>query len=199
MILSQELTEQHYNPETGDYDGQLVSPDLVSQLSPPTLKPKVFDRMAWADSVVQARRYRGSTAAVFHRQTVRAATEEGCFESVGSMAAGLGISRSSVQRAIKTISKDGYMVIEERSCQSYLCHPDFGKGVSGGVSLVTPPPGVSLTPKGKPSSSKGKEKRKDDELVDLKRVGGPGPEHGVTDRGLKPFFQKKKGPPRCQR
>ena len=41
------------------------------------------------------------------------------------MASGLGISRSSVQRAIKTISKDGYMAIEQRHGQTYLCRPDL--------------------------------------------------------------------------
>ena len=149
----------HYNPEDGKWDGQLANPDLVDQLDPPVLKPKIFDRMAWADGVVRARRYRGPTAAVFHRMTVRAGTEDGCFESVGSMASGLGISRSSVQRAIKTIAKDGYMTVEERIKQTYLCRPNFTARVSDStprVSQCDPSKGRTVTPEGNPSSSKGK-------------------------------------------
>ena len=161
MTQSQQHTNTepaHYNPENGAYDGQLVHPDMAHQVAQerPELKPKIFDRLAWADGVVRARRYRGATAAVFHRMTVRGATAAGCFESVPAMARGLGISRSSVQRAIKTISKDGYMAIEERHRQTYLCRPVFTKGVSpcaGRVSPCDPGEGVTMLPKGKPSSS----------------------------------------------
>ena len=134
----------HYNTENGDWDGQLPNPDLVVQPDPPLLQPKIFDRLARADSVVRARRYRGSTAAVFHRMTVRAGTKAGCYESVDSMASGLGISRSSVQRAISTISKDGYMIVEERPGKTYLCHPVF---TQGGVTMATPW-GVTMRPHG---------------------------------------------------
>ena len=33
--------------------------------------PAIFDRIEWADGVVLARKYRGPTAAVFHRMTAR--------------------------------------------------------------------------------------------------------------------------------
>ena len=163
----------HYNTENGDWDGQLPNPDLVVQPDPPLLQPKIFDRLARADSVVRARRYRGSTAAVFHRMTVRAGTKAGCYESVDSMASGLGISRSSVQRAISTISKDGYMIVEERPGKTYLCHPVFTQGGvtmrPHGVSPCDPMGGVMVTPKGNPSSSREKVRERTTKTVDQKK------------------------------
>ena len=192
----------HINPDNGEWDRQLPNPDLVSQLDPPTapehptLKPKIFDRLAWADGVVRARRYRGPTAAVFHRQTVRAGTEAGCFESVDNMASGLGISRSSVQRAIKTISKDGYMAIEQRHGQTYLCRPDFTKGVSlsrQGVSDRHPPGGVTVTPKGKPSSSNIKIKeRTPDQIVNLKQEGPSAEDQDHVSTSSLSFLEEEK-------
>ena len=35
-MVAHEIEERHYDPETGDYDGQLVHADLVDQLPPPT-------------------------------------------------------------------------------------------------------------------------------------------------------------------
>ena len=115
-----------------------LDPGLLRLKKLGVMPPKIFDRMAWADGVVRARRYRGPTAAVFHRMTVRAATEAGCYESVDSIAKGLGLCGRSVQRAIKTIAKDGYMTVEERLRETYLCRPDFMKGVT-----ESPPPRVT--------------------------------------------------------
>ena len=75
----------------------------------PAVWPKVFERLAWADGV-EARLYRGATAAVFHRITTRSGTPGGCTESLGKMAEGLGITRKTVRDAVKTIRADGYIL-----------------------------------------------------------------------------------------
>ena len=51
-MVSHEIEERHYDPETGDYDGQLVHADLVDQLPPPTeRKPGgPMDRDEWRRS-----------------------------------------------------------------------------------------------------------------------------------------------------
>ena len=184
---SKQPQEDHYNPENGTWDRQLPNPDLVVQLDdPPPAKPRIFDRVAWADGIVLARRYRGPTAAVFHRMTVRAGTDAGCFENVDNMALGLGLCRRSVQRAIKIIAKDGYMIVEERHRQTYLCRPDFTKRVSQSpvrVSQSHPHEGVTESPKGKPSSSKGKVK----ELTNKKEVVKKQPD---TVKTFKPFEEE---------
>ena len=139
-----------YDPENeGAWTGQLPNPDLVDQLPPespkPAAWPKVFQRLAWADGVVKARLYRGATAAVFHRITTRSGTSKGCTESLRHMAPGLGVTRRTVQRAVKAIRADGYMDIREQDDgETYICVPMLDKGVTplrqGGDTITPPPP-----------------------------------------------------------
>ena len=192
MTIAQDTTASpSYDPENlGAWDGQSPNPDLVDQLPPespkPTAWPKVFDRLAWADGVVKSQRYRGATAAVFHRITTRSGTPEGCTESLGKMANGLGVTRKTVKNAVKTIRADGYILVEGHLRSTYVCVPDFDKGVGyslpQGRVLTTPGGGVLTTPK-RNSSSKEKLKKEVPGLVDAKRVDHvdhPGPEPGVT-------------------
>ena len=149
----------------------------------PAVWPKVFERLAWADGVVKARLYRGATAAVFHRITTRSGTPEGCTESLGKMAEGLGITRKTVRDAVKTIRADGYILVEGHLRSNYVCVPDFDKGVGyslpQGRVLTTPGGRVVTTPK-RTSSSKEKLKKRNPGVVDAKRVDDPVPETGVT-------------------
>ena len=149
----------------------------------PAVWPKVFERLAWADGVVKARLYRGATAAVFHRITTRSGTPEGCTESLGKMAEGLGITRKTVRDAVKTIRADGYILVEGHLRSNYVCVPDFDKGVGyslpQGRVLTTPGGRVVTTPK-RTSSSKEKLKKRDPGVVDAKRVDDPVPETAVT-------------------
>ena len=150
-----DTTTKHYNPETGAWDGQLAAPGMPTADEPTERKdwPKVFPRMAWADAVVDARRYRRAQAAVFHRMTIRAGTPKGCTESVGNIAKGLGIDRRSVQRAIKAIKADGYMAVEERTGGTYICVPNLDRGAAQchpqGAAQCHPKGILLLTPKGK--------------------------------------------------
>ena len=205
MVAQDTTASPSYDPENlGAWDGQSPNPDLVDQLPPespkPTAWPKVFDRLAWADGVVKSQRYRGATAAVFHRITTRSGTPEGCTESLGKMANGLGVTRKTVKNAVKTIRADGYILVEGHLRSTYVCVPDFDKGVGyslpQGRVLTTPGGGVLTTPK-RNSSSKGKLKKEVPGLVDAKRVDHvdhPGPEPGVTT-GLNFSLWKKKGLP----
>ena len=177
-----------YDPENeGAWNGQSPNPDLVDQLPPespkPTAWPKVFDRLAWADGVVKSQRYRGATAAVFHRITTRSGTPEGCTESLRHIALGLGVTRRTVQRAVKSIRADGYIAIREKGDgATYICVPILDKGVTPLLprgDTITPPPGVTITPK-RNSSSKERLKKRDPGAVDAKRVDDSGPEPGVT-------------------
>ena len=144
--LDLDTTTKHYDTKTGDYDGQLVHADLVGQLpaaSPkPAAWPKVFERLAWADGVVKARLYRNATAAVFHRITTRAGTPEGCTESLRHIALGLGVTRRTVQRAVKSIRADGYIAIREQADgETYICVPILDRGVTPlrqGGDTITP-------------------------------------------------------------
>ena len=204
MTIAQDTTASpSYDPENlGAWDGQSPNPDLVDQLPPespkPTAWPKVFDRLAWADGVVKSQRYRGATAAVFHRITTRSGTPEGCTESLGKMANGLGVTRKTVKNAVKTIRADGYILVEGHLRSTYVCVPDFDKGVGyslpQGRVLTTPGGGVLTTPK-RNSSSKGKLKKEVPGLVDAKRVDHvdhPGPEPGVTT-GVEFFSLEEEG------
>ena len=137
-----------YDPENeGAWNGQLPNPDLVDQLPPespkPAAWPKVFDRLAWADGVVKSQRYRGATAAVFHRITTRSGTPEGCTESLRHIALGLGVTRRTVQRAVKSIRADGYIAIREKGDgATYICVPILDKGVTPLLprgDTITPP------------------------------------------------------------
>ena len=193
--------QQIYDPENeGAWDGQLPHADLVDQLpaeSPkPAAWPKAFDRLAWADGVVKAQRYRGATAAVFHRITTRAGTPKGCTESLGKMAEGLGITRKTVKDAVKTIRADGYILVEGHLRSNYVCVPDFDKWVGyslpQGRVVTTPGGGVTTTPK-RNSSSKGNLKKKVPGVVDAKRVDDPGPEDGVTTGVLNSFSLEEEG------
>ena len=200
MVAQGTTAQQIYDPENeGAWDGQLPHADLVDQLPPespkPTAWPKVFDRLAWADGVVKAQRYRGATAAVFHRITTRSGTSKGCTESLGKMADGLGVTRKTVRDAVKTIRADGYMMVEGYPSSTYVCVPDFDKGgvyslPPGGV-VTTPVGGVVTTPK-RNSSSKGKLKKRDPGVVDAKRVDDSEPEDGVTT-GVEFFSLEEEG------
>ena len=193
--------QQIYDPENeGAWDGQLPHADLVDQLpaeSPkPAAWPKAFDRLAWADGVVKAQRYRGATAVVFHRITTRAGTPKGCTESLGKMAEGLGITRKTVKDTVKTIRVDGYILVEGHLRSNYVCVPDFDKWVGyslpQGRVVTTPGGGVTTTPK-RNSSSKGNLKKKVPGVVDAKRVDDPGPEDGVTTGVLNSFSLEEEG------
>ena len=177
-------------------DLDLSPQDQLPAVPPkPAAWPKVFERMAWADGVVKARLYRGATAAVFHRITTRAGTPEGCTESLGKMAEGLGVTRKTVKDAVKTIRTDGYILVEGHLRSNYVCVPDFDKGVGyslpQGRVVTTPGGGVTTTPK-RNSSSKGNLKKKVPGVVDAKRVDDSGPEEGVTT-GVEFFSLEEEG------
>ena len=200
MVAQETTAPPSYDPENlGAWTGQLPNPELVDQLPPespkPAAWPKVFQRMAWADGVVKSQRYRGATAAVFHRITTRSGTPEGCTESLGKMAEGLGVTRKTVKNAVKTIRADGYILVEGHLRSNYVCVPDFDKGVGyllpQGRVLTTPGGGVTTTPK-RTSSSKGNLKKKVPGVVDAKRVDDPGPEDGVTT-GVEFFSLEEEG------
>ena len=155
-------------------DLDLSPQDQLPAESPkPAAWPKVFERMAWADGVVKARLYRGAKAAVFHRITTRSGTSKGCTESLRHIAPGLGVTRRTVQRAVKAIRADGYMDIREQDDgETYICVPMLDKGVTPlrqGGDTITPPPGVTITPK-RTSSSKERLKKKVPGVVDAKRL-----------------------------
>ena len=177
-------------------DLDLSPQDQLPAESPkPPAWPKVFDRLAWADGVVKSQRYRGATAAVFHRITTRSGTPEGCTESLGKMADGLGVTRKTVKNAVKTIRADGYILVEGHLRSNYVCVPDFDKGVGyslpQGRVLTTPGGGVLTTPK-RNSSSKGKLKKRDPGAVDAKRIDDSEPEDGVTT-GVEFFSLEEEG------
>ena len=186
-----DTTTKHYDPETGAWDGQLAAPGMPAADEPTERKdwPKVFPRMAWADAVVDAQRYRGAQAAVFHRMTIRAGTPKGCTESVGNIAKGLGIDRRSVQRAIKAIKADGYMAVEERTGGTYICVPNLDRGAAqchGGGGTVSPQWGGTVSPKRNSSSNPERKGRGYgvDTLSTVKRAPAEAPETGAR----KPIF-----------
>ena len=108
-------SKRHYNPETGAWDGQLVQPDVVDQLSPagilekrPEDWPSIVERDSFADLATIEFGLAGPESSVFRRILFRAGpASQACWESQPNLGRYLGLGERTVRRALARLLELG--------------------------------------------------------------------------------------------
>ena len=111
-------SQTHYDPTTGQWDGQLPHPDIADQLSAagileqsPENWPDVFKRDAWVDSVAGLYEVTQYEVAVLRRVMFRCGSRsQACWESQLSMAKYLKVGRRTIQRALASLQDMGMIL-----------------------------------------------------------------------------------------
>ena len=157
---SKQPQEAHYDPETGDYDGQLPNPDLVAQLAPPTpehLRPipdnTVKTLFYWAMDLDITQGARMVLLAVIRH--VEWADCTGCTASIPTLAREAHLSERSTKGHIKALISDGLISRKRRmnrTCTTDLiteAPPLIGEEVAPLIGEeVAPPIGEAASPTG---------------------------------------------------
>ena len=125
---SKQPQEAHYDPETGDYDGQLPNPDLVAQLDPPTpehLRPipdnTVKTLFYWAMDLDITQGARMVLLTVIRH--VEWADCTGCTASIPTLAREAHLSERSTKGHIKALISDG--LISRKRRMNRTCTTDL--------------------------------------------------------------------------
>ena len=139
---SKQPQEAHYDPETGDYDGQLPNPDLVAQLDPPTpehLRPipdnTVKTLFYWAMDLDITQGARMVLLTVIRH--VEWADCTGCTASIPTLAREAHLSERSTKGHIKALISDG--LISRKRRMNRTCTTDL-------ITKAAPPIGEEVAP-----------------------------------------------------
>ena len=108
-------SKRHYNPETGEWDGQLAHAEVVEQLPAagilekrPEDWPSIIERDGFADLVTSELGLAGPESSVFRRILFRAGpSSQACWESQPNLGRYLGLSERTVRRALARLVELG--------------------------------------------------------------------------------------------
>ena len=194
-MVTPELTEQrHYDPQNGDYDGQLVQVELVHQLPPaqyplPEMDNTLLTPTTWVYSLKLPLRTHSLLLAIIQRMNWD--TGKGCWASVESLAEDARLSLREAARQIRWLADHGIIGRKRRrdaSAETWLIVDREGEQISlpnldtervrsatGGRSRSDPVGRLTN------SSSTNPINQKVPGLVDASKVDDSGPETGVLN------------------
>ena len=97
---------RHYSPDSGEWDGQLPSADIVTpQPTGPEIQfhnwPTILDRMAWARRIIRSHRLPPPQAAVLNEVVYRDGRGNGCSATMETLALDTGYNEKSIRTAIQ--------------------------------------------------------------------------------------------------
>ena len=113
--LGESPSHPHYNPATGQWDGQLPNPQVTDGLLPvagilsqvPENWPSIIERDGFADVVGDLFNLSSTESAVFRRILFRSGSaSQGCWESQENMARGLRLTSKTVRKALTRLLTD---------------------------------------------------------------------------------------------
>ena len=94
--------QQHYSPDTGQWDGQLPHPGLAALVDSRNW-PGLQERMTWTRAVIRAHQLPPPQAATLNEIAYRDDQISGCSATMEALALNTGYSEKSVRRAMQAL------------------------------------------------------------------------------------------------
>ena len=150
---------RHYDPETGDWDGQLAHPDIAERARPAGGRDRsdvtLLDRWQWSFRAISVHKLSPSQALVLSRIAFRAGTEDHvCKESQKKMGVALDMHEDTVRRAVRDLEKKGLVAYERRFNSPGHIYPSFKPFPSETGNQSQQKPGIN------PSKNRGQSQQK---------------------------------------